>query len=346
MEEKQNYKVISLLSAYKNGGGIETVVNDTRRMFSDYNINCYYIYGDEGDFKLKSFSDFYKLFKDSDIVHNHIFRIRYMTIFYFLSVLLSTTLLTTIHSTFGLIKNDKLTVIEKGKRKMYILKILIFLFPNFLGSKVSFVSNSVRDVFLSNFRMISEKCVVIYNPVDVLDNNRSTSDFRNGDFAFIGRLEKEKRPQFAIDSFLDYKSKYISSYKINIYGDGRLLKELIDKYRTNENEMIFHGWKKIDVTVWDKICLLLITSEYEGSSLVALEAIARGIPVISTKIPALIELQEYFPELVYISSDNDFSKNINKVISSFPKSTDYKEKFYYLFSAEVYKNKLRNFYFI
>ena len=41
---------------------------------------------------------------------------------------------------------------------------------------------------------------------------------------------------------------------------------------------------------WDQIRLLIITSRFEGLPMVALEAMARGIPIVSTKAGALPEL--------------------------------------------------------
>ena len=102
--------------------------------------------------------------------------------------------------------------------------------------------------------------------------------------AFVGRLSEEKGP----DRFLEVAASCPSGH-FDIYGDGSMLAQLQDNAPSN---VTFHGQQKTMDVVWERIDLLLITSRFEGLPMAALEAMSRGIPVMSFplgQLPALIE---------------------------------------------------------
>ncbi|MGL1956920.1 MAG: glycosyltransferase family 4 protein [Colwellia sp.] len=94
--------------------------------------------------------------------------------------------------------------------------------------------------------------------------------------AFVGRLSFEKGP----DVFIRL-AKQLPQYDFSIYGDGPMLEE-ISANATNNVELVGHVTSMIPH--WPKINLLCITSREEGLPLVAIEALVRGIPVISFDI--------------------------------------------------------------
>ncbi len=94
--------------------------------------------------------------------------------------------------------------------------------------------------------------------------------------AFVGRLSYEKGP----DVFIRL-ARQLPDYDFSIYGDGPMFSE-ISTIATDNVKLVGHVTSM--ERHWSNISLLCITSREEGLPLVAIEAIVRGIPVISFDI--------------------------------------------------------------
>ena len=94
--------------------------------------------------------------------------------------------------------------------------------------------------------------------------------------AFVGRLSYEKGP----DVFIRL-AKQLPEYDFSIYGSGPMLEDISTAATSN---VTLEGHVKSMNSHWSKISLLCITSREEGLPLVAIEALVRGIPVISFDI--------------------------------------------------------------
>lgn len=109
--------------------------------------------------------------------------------------------------------------------------------------------------------------------------------FHHGsEIAFVGRLSREKAPHHFVQLARDFPEQ-----GFHIYGDGPLSNELKQNV---PNNLTFHGHQQQMDQVWPNIDVLIISSDFEGLPLVAIEAMARGINVISTSvgdIPTLID---------------------------------------------------------
>jgi len=97
--------------------------------------------------------------------------------------------------------------------------------------------------------------------------------------AFVGRLSYEKGP----DVFVRL-AKQLPQCSFSIYGDGPMSDE-IETTATSNVTMMGHVTSM--TPHWPKISTLCITSREEGLPLVAIEALVRGIPVISFDIGGL-----------------------------------------------------------
>ena len=97
--------------------------------------------------------------------------------------------------------------------------------------------------------------------------------------AFVGRLSYEKGP----DLFLQL-AKHQPKLPFRIYGDGPMLSSLREHQVANVEIM---GQVNNMNEHWHNIGLLCITSRFEALPLVALEAMAHGIPVVSFPLGGL-----------------------------------------------------------
>jgi len=94
--------------------------------------------------------------------------------------------------------------------------------------------------------------------------------------AFVGRLSHEKGP----DLFL-HLAEQLPQYEFSMYGSGPMSKEVS---QCASNNVTLMGHVDSMNKYWSKISFLCITSREEGLPLVAIEALVRGIPVISYDI--------------------------------------------------------------
>lgn len=127
-------------------------------------------------------------------------------------------------------------------------------------------------------------------PVDakVIDNFVATKDLDISDgneVAFVGRLSPEK----GADYFLDLANR-LPDIQFHIYGDGKQLNIL--KERAGNNTC-FHGQQDDMASIWPRIALLVMPSRHEGLPMAALEAMARGIPVLASDVGALDKLIQH-----------------------------------------------------
>ncbi len=131
--------------------------------------------------------------------------------------------------------------------------------------------------------------VVTGNPIDmtgIVRNARWNRQSRR--LMYVGRLTEEKR----IDIIIEALSKTKSRWELTVTGDGEEaahLKELAEVYGV-EDFIEWRGWAD---NPWDTDCTeitaLVVASDYEGFCMAAVEALARGIPVISTPVDGIIE---------------------------------------------------------
>jgi glycosyltransferase involved in cell wall biosynthesis len=153
------------------------------------------------------------------------------------------------------------------------------------------VSQSIRSSLIRDFKIASEKTLCIYNPIPIDQINQKAAEpidhpfFLGNDVILVsvGRLVPQKRFDRLLRAFAAVYHKRCDVVLI-IIGEGSLREELVHLAESLgiANRVDFVGFKKNPFAWMSKADLFVLTSDVEGLPMVLLEALACGIPVVST----------------------------------------------------------------
>jgi glycosyltransferase involved in cell wall biosynthesis len=117
-----------------------------------------------------------------------------------------------------------------------------------------------------------------------------------GEFVFtcVGRLHSSKGHKFLIEA-VDILHSTHTSFRILIVGDGYLKKELMQEVQKRglNRQIHFLGYRNDVYTILAASNALVQPSIFEGFGLAAAEAMACGLPVISTNLPSIAEVVQH-----------------------------------------------------
>jgi len=138
------------------------------------------------------------------------------------------------------------------------------------------------------YQKINNKVSVIYNGLKMPEWKYKY--IKNKNLGFCGRLVPRKRPEYVQ---LILKEKGFEDYSSLIAGRGftTYTRSLMQDPEL-QNRVHYLGWcgKQRLESFYQSINLLAIPSVYEPFGMVALEAMARGIPVVCSRIDGLVEI--------------------------------------------------------
>jgi glycosyltransferase involved in cell wall biosynthesis len=161
------------------------------------------------------------------------------------------------------------------------------------------VSKDSLLAFEKRFPSCASKKIVVYNPIDSKKINRlvqHSNIVKNKDFTIVtvGRLTMQKKINRVIHLAARMKNDNCKVH-FQIIGDGELKKELVALATTLDvlDCVTFLGFMKNPFPYIKNADLLLLSSGYEGFGLVVCEAMALGVPVVSTKTAGPTEIIEY-----------------------------------------------------
>jgi glycosyltransferase involved in cell wall biosynthesis len=159
-----------------------------------------------------------------------------------------------------------------------------------------------------------DKCSVIFNPLSVTRSNLGKAiDYqKNNKIVSVGRLERQKRYDLLIKAFaLFHQAKPF--YTLTIYGEGRekkMLENLISDLDLQNYVFLPGKVQNVHESILDANAFVM-TSLYEGMSNSLTEAMALGLPCISTRVSGANELiQHGVNGLLSDSTPEDISRNL------------------------------------
>ncbi len=166
-----------------------------------------------------------------------------------------------------------ISTFHSGEKKAGRLKIydLLDRYTAFLADKVLAVSDPILETL---------PCTA--SRFDNFINTEKITPSKGKQIAFVGRLSYEKAP----DRFIAL-SQTFTDVNFDMYGDGPLVSVVS---QTGIKNLHIHGQQTNMNSIWEKIGLLIIPSRAEGLPMAALEAMARGIPIIAFDVGGLKRL--------------------------------------------------------
>ena len=142
-----------------------------------------------------------------------------------------------------------------------------------------FQTNQQKNYFSKG---IQKKSVIIYNPIKNEFLNKNILK-KEKIIINVGRLVDQKNQEMLIDAFSEVQ-KQNSNYKLKIFGDGPLKEKLkikINELKINDSVELC-GISNDIKNELEKSEIFVLTSNYEGMPNALIEAMALGMPVIST----------------------------------------------------------------
>ncbi len=240
---------------------------------------------------------------------------------------------------------------HENMRKVNI-KTLMFNYCSKNFSKVIWVSQSAFDNYIFKDK-VKEKSIILYNVInkkEIIDSiENDDSECELFDIIYLGRLTYAKNPERLIKIIKNIKAKGCN-IKVALVGTGELyenIKELIEDFGLNENVRLF-GYVTNPYKILNNSKMLVMTSRYEGTPMVALEAMALGKPIICTPTDGLKDIVKQNENGYLSSNDSELEDAIISLLKDDKKLKEYSknalQQFDEVSNINEYINKIRCIY--
>lgn len=198
------------------------------------------------------------------------------------------------------------------------LKSIAYFYAALKAKSIIWVSNSSFSGYAFH-GPLKKKSVILYNAIDVNElQTRMAYDINSYDYdmVYVGRMVYQKNLHRLLKITRIIANKY-PNIKVAIAGTGedeQELKQLCSDLGLDAN-VSFLGYQSNPVKLLHDSKMMVLTSRWEGTPMVALESMALGTPIISTPSDGMIDLITDGYNGYLSDDDNDFAEKIIKVLS-------------------------------
>lgn len=238
-------------------------------------------------------------------------------------------------------------------KKINIYSIL-YLLSTIKYKKIITVSDSIKKEYIFG-AIIANKIECMSNPIDLSVIKKKSKKYvchENSDLIFVGRLSNAKNPELLFEIIKKVVDKN-NEIKVAIVGEGELFDSFYKKITTISSKNIkMYGFVKNPYPIMLTSKVLCLPSKWEGFGLVAVEALALGLPVVCSGVGGLKnivnnesgaicgnDVDAYVNEIELLLNDAEYyNKKHNAAIKQSEKIENIKpyiEKMYYIYKSLI-----------
>ncbi|MGE7693582.1 glycosyltransferase [Lysinibacillus sp. NPDC094177] len=200
----------------------------------------------------------------------------------------------------------------------FLKKIMKITYRFFSFTPVA-ICDVVKTTICEEYDLPDEKVPCIYNGVNTeiykkLERKQNTNYIN---FITTGRMQHVKNHNLMINAFSDVAKKY-DNVMLTILGDGELRLDIEKQIKELglEEKVILKGVVSNVAEELNKADVYIMTSNYEGLPLSVLEAMASGLPIVTTKAGGVIDIvkQNQNGLLVDVGNREQLTKEMSKLV--------------------------------
>ncbi|MCQ2522382.1 MAG: glycosyltransferase [Lachnospiraceae bacterium] len=177
-------------------------------------------------------------------------------------------------------------------RKMSV-KSLLYKIAAKKAEHIFWVSKSCLEQY-KYYQNVKEKSSVLVNIIHAQEAvERGKEEAEAFDVLYIGRLCLQKNPGRFVDVMAKVSKAY-PSLRAAMLGKGseeEVVRQKIQSYGLEEQVKVL-GFERNPLRYLSKAKVLVLTSDWEGTPMVSLEAMALGIPIVSTPTDGMCDVVE------------------------------------------------------
>lgn len=202
-------------------------------------------------------------------------------------------------------------------RKIFVYPLIKRLYK--MSDIVVNQCHSMKESLMKTIDIKEDKCKVIYNPVNSMFSDINVDGQRSNFLLCVGRLEKQKAFDLAIESFSRIANDF-PHLQLKIIGEGsqrEFLENIIEKEGL-KNRVFLLGFQKNMAEYYSSAQNVLLTSRFEGFPNVLIESISCGTPIVSINCdsgPSEI-VNNINGHLVNIRSSEAFSEAVRENLNT------------------------------
>jgi glycosyltransferase involved in cell wall biosynthesis len=257
-----------------------------------YELNLQFKYDFRGVFKLANLINS----NDYDLVHVHLFPADIMVAVASLFTDKRTKFIFTEHNIYN-------------RRRSIIFYKPIDKFVYSRYRKIICVSEKVKESLVDYLKELENKTIVIRNGIPVPDKKLDNGAKKEYDVLCVARLEEAKGVDVLLKAIAILKGKFNSPLNVAVVGDGNKRDVLLSLNRSLGlgDTVHFLGVRKDVSNLMDASKIFVLPSRWEGLPMVILEAMAHGLPVISTPVGGIPEVITNGENGILIPKENPYS---------------------------------------